>query len=311
MMTTLAEQLGYDKNTKLLIVNADDFGLSFSVNEAIKQLLVEEKISSTSLMMPCAFAKDGAQWFVENPQYDVGIHFTFTSEWDKYKWRPITLNNDIMSLVTDEGYFYSNNLDFELHAVSSQVRQELINQMELALKLGLKPTHADNHMGSLYGLATGQNFITEVLDVCAYYGMPFRLPRYSHEKLQGIVKLEMSPILEQTSQLADIKGVIIPDFLHTLPFEMLEHDNINTYEQQVKQMIVDLPAGVTEVYIHPSIKSSELDYFHKHPQKRVLEYELYQSDFVQQMCHDYSVKIIDWKALQALQRQKNSKNYPY
>ena len=45
---SLAEALGYQKEDRLLIINADDFGLSYSVNQAVKQLLVQRKISSAT-----------------------------------------------------------------------------------------------------------------------------------------------------------------------------------------------------------------------------------------------------------------------
>ena len=310
-MTTLAEQLGFDKSSKLLIINADDFGLNYSTNTAVKDMLVKGTISSTSLMIPCAYARDGALWSKENPNYDVGIHFTFTSEWEKYKWRPLTINHDIQSLVNDEGFFYSNGLDFEQHAVSSHVRQELLTQMEVALQMGLKPTHADNHMGSLYGLFTGHHFMMEVLDVCAYYGLPFRLPRYTHPHLQGVVIEEMAPIVSQMAALADAKAVVIPDYLHTLPFELQEGEDSHSYEQQVENMIKQLPSGVTEVYIHPSIKSSELEDFHKESEKRVLEYEVFNSDFVQRICKQHNVQLINWKMLQQLQRSQTNKDYTF
>lgn len=310
-MLTLAEQLGFSKDSKLLIINADDFGLNYSTNAAIKEMLEKGKISSTSLMLPCAYARDGAKWSAENSSFDVGIHFTFTSEWEKYKWRPLTMNHDIKSLVDEEGYFYSDSLSFEQHAVSSQVRQELLTQVETALQLGLKPSHADNHMGSLYGLYTGQHFILEILDLCAYYGLPFRLPRYTHPLLQGVVLEEMKPIVDQLAAAADAKGVIIPDYLHTLPFELLQGETLESYKLQVKAMIEQLPSGVTEIYIHPSKSSIELDDFHRESTKRVLEYELYSSSYVQELCSQNDVTLINWNMLQKLQRSLVNKDYSF
>lgn len=83
---TLAERLGYGREAKLLIVNADDFGMCHAENTAITQLLQERAVSSATVMIPCSWAKEAVAWSVANPEFDVGVHLTFTSEWNGYKW---------------------------------------------------------------------------------------------------------------------------------------------------------------------------------------------------------------------------------
>ena len=93
------------------------------------------------------------------------------------KWGPVYRDGAVDSLVTNEGYFCKDSKTFERQADPVQVRHELIAQIKMALQLGVNLTHADNHMGSLYGLQTGRDFLKPVLEVCANYGLPFRLPR--------------------------------------------------------------------------------------------------------------------------------------
>jgi len=307
---SLAQALGYEENDRLLIINADDYGLSYSVNQAVQQMLIKGTVSSTTLMLPCAWAREGAVWSTKHPQYDIGVHFTFTSEWDSYKWGPVTRNGDVTSLVTPEGYFHATCKEFEQSASTSQVQLELNSQVEMALQLGLKPTHADNHMGSLYGLQTGKHYLLETLNVCAYYGLPFRLPRYVHPLQQQVVSKEYEEQMKQLSAVADQKGVVILDYLIGLPFELGEGETKDTYEQQVKRCIAELPTGVTEMIIHPSLLTEELQSYHRQPEKRKIEFEVFQSG-VHEWLKEQQVKLIHWSELQQLQRANSKRQYPF
>jgi predicted glycoside hydrolase/deacetylase ChbG (UPF0249 family) len=48
--------LGYPADARLLIINADDFGMCHAVNEASLRALKEGLASSCSLMTPCPWA---------------------------------------------------------------------------------------------------------------------------------------------------------------------------------------------------------------------------------------------------------------
>ncbi|MBH5317733.1 polysaccharide deacetylase family protein [Paenibacillus sp. GSMTC-2017] len=304
----LATALGYKEEDRLLIVNADDFGLNYSVNAAAKQLLKEEAISSATLMMPCAWARDGALWSAENPQYDVGIHFTFTSEWGPYSWGPVTSSADVSTLITEEGYFYKDSLGFEQHATSEHVTIELINQLEKALKLGMTPTHADNHMGSLYGLRTGKHFMVEVLDVCASYGLPFRLPRYLTMENGQIAPPEMKEQAAAIAALADSKGVVIIDYLVGLPFQLQEEETYDSFKTNMIELLSNLKPGVTELIIHPSLLTEELKSFHLEPEKRNMEYNIFRDPEIIQTLQGAGIKLIRWSELQKLQKERNHKS---
>jgi len=300
----LAQALGYGENDRLLIVNGDDYGLCHSVNEGMQQLLSEEAISSATLMVPCGWAKEAAAWSRLHPQFDVGVHFTFTSEWEPYRWGPVNRNGKSDSLVDDEGYFYKDCLSFERRAASEQVRAELIAQVEIALKLGLNPTHADNHMGSLYGLMTGKHFLAEVLDVCAAYGLPFRQPRYVLAGDDQVAPPEMAEQARQLAAFADSKGVVIIDYLVGLPFELQQGETYESLKAGMQSLIRGLKPGVSELIIHPSKVTEELKAFHREPAKRGMEFELFRDADIKQTMLEEGVRMIRWRDLQQLQRSR-------
>ena len=63
---------------KYLIINADDFGLNKEQNEAIKDLLNNKLITSTSLMSVAAEATDAVS-FAKDIDFPVGVHITLLS----------------------------------------------------------------------------------------------------------------------------------------------------------------------------------------------------------------------------------------
>ncbi|OMF38312.1 hypothetical protein BK133_01940 [Paenibacillus sp. FSL H8-0548] len=301
---SLAKALGYEEGEKLLLINADDYGLCHSVNSGIQQLLLDQIVSSATIMMPCGWAREAALWSARHPQLDVGVHFTFTSEWDLYRWGPVNRKQNTDSLVTNENYFPRECKTFEQQADPEQVKMELIAQIEMALAMGMKPTHADNHMGSLYGLATGRNFLSIVLDVCASYGLPFRLPRYLLEENGQIAPPELAEQAKQLAQLADSKGVVILDYLVGLPFQLQEGETFDSLKANMQQLLQSLHPGVTELIIHPSLVTDELNAFHAQPLKRGMELELFRNAEIKQTLQDEGIRMIRWRELQKLQRDR-------
>ena len=89
---TMAEKLGYPPDARLLIIHCDDIGMSFEANAAVKDLLTSGIPVSCSVMIPCPWAYDFMQWYRNHPEFDVGIHVTWTSERNTHRWRPLTGN---------------------------------------------------------------------------------------------------------------------------------------------------------------------------------------------------------------------------
>ena len=73
---TVQERLGYPKDTKLVIIHADDLGVSHSQNMASISAWESGVVSSGSIMVPCPWFPEIAHYFVEHPSADLGLHLT-------------------------------------------------------------------------------------------------------------------------------------------------------------------------------------------------------------------------------------------
>ncbi|HLR43197.1 MAG TPA: polysaccharide deacetylase family protein [Pseudogracilibacillus sp.] len=291
----LSEELGFHPDERLLIINADDFGMCNSTNRAIETLLKEEVITSTSLMTTCPWMKEAALIAKDNPRYDVGLHLTFTSEWENYKWAPITKFGKGVSFIDKFGYFPQDVQPVE-SAQASEIEKECIAQIETALSLGVDLTHLDNHMVSLGGITGGKNFMNIVIELSAYYGLPLRLPR---------TPFNIIPHDEALIKLVDDKGVVIPDYINVLPFVMPEEkSNQEAIKENVLDIIHHLMPGVTEVIYHPSIATDELKGITDTWSFRNMEFNVFRDPEVIKVIQEENIRLITWRDMRNLQRSK-------
>src|SRR5882672_5049632 len=136
---TLVERLGYTPGTKLIVVHADDLGETHSVNAAAIKALQGGTISSASLMVPCPWFPEIADYAQSHPDADFGLHLTLTSERVYYRWGPVAPADKVPSLVDHNGYFH-HHWEENKHINAKEVEVELRAQIERALAMGVRPT---------------------------------------------------------------------------------------------------------------------------------------------------------------------------
>lgn len=298
MSAGLAERLGLAPTARAVILNADDFGMCHAANTAITRLLGDGAIDSATVMVPCAWAPEALAFAASRPDLDVGVHLVLTSEWTRYRWRPLTAG---ATLVDEAGFFPADVRAVEEGASEADVAAELGAQLQAALDAGVDVTHLDNHMGSVYGLLTGRDFLGPVLGLAARHGLPFRLPR-TMEGADGDPALQAT--LTEAAAAADALGVEIVDRLWTHPFDAAPGE---TYEQVRDGFIALLravPPGVTEIYLHPMVDDDELraavDFG---AEKRGHELRLLSDPAVQRAIADEGLVRIGWRDLRDQQRK--------
>lgn len=144
----LLRKMGFPPQSKLLILHADDVGMSHSVNTASFEALEKGWVSSASIMVPCPWLNETAEFARSHPDIDLGLHLTLTSEWNNYRWRPLNRAH-FESLLDPDGYFYKEGADVGKHALPEDATAEVAAQIEKARSAGIRFTHLDNHMGAL------------------------------------------------------------------------------------------------------------------------------------------------------------------
>ena len=79
-----AERLGYKADARVLIVNADDFGMCHDQNEGVMTGLKDGVFTSSTILVTCPWFEEAADFARKNPAADLGVHLTLTAEWDAY-----------------------------------------------------------------------------------------------------------------------------------------------------------------------------------------------------------------------------------
>lgn len=144
----LAQRLGYGPDARLLIVHADDLGLTRSVNASFINGWRLGGINSGSAMVPCPEFPDIAAFARQQPDADIGLHLTLTSENSDKRWASVAPAKQIPSLVDHQGFLHVKWTG-DMTIVPAEVEIEIRAQIEKAHAAGLVPTHIDSHQYKL------------------------------------------------------------------------------------------------------------------------------------------------------------------
>lgn len=131
---------------KLLIIHADDLGMTHSINQSTFTALESGSVTSASVMAPCPWFPEVAEFARAHPDADLGIHLTLTCGWSGYRWGPISGRDRVPSLLDPDGYFWPSVRLMTEHVRVREAEIELRAQIEYALQAGIIPTHLDSHM---------------------------------------------------------------------------------------------------------------------------------------------------------------------
>lgn len=236
---TIQERLGYPKDAKLVIIHADDLGVSHSENAASILAMQKGSVSSASIMVPCPWFPEIAAFAESNPTADLGLHLTLTSEWKYYKWGPVTAKEKVPGLVNKNGFLYSSVDSVYQSASAAEVETEMRNQVIRAKQFGVDPTHLDAHMG-----AALQRF--DYFKAYLKIGHEFKIPVFIPRILEVPLKVKFDTIISDKDVLVDhILSASPPDF---------KNGFANFYNNGIK----NLKPGLTYLIIHTAFDDEEM-----------------------------------------------------
>ncbi|RLF02741.1 MAG: hypothetical protein DRJ64_09005 [Thermoprotei archaeon] len=289
-MNVIYEKLGYDKKDILLIIHADDVGMCHSVNEAALDLLLNEDISSCSLMVPCPWILEAFDFFKSHMDIDVGIHSTFTSEWRFYRWGPVTPKDRVRSLLDEQGYLWRNSLMVANNAKPYEIGLELESQISRALRFGIRPSHVDTHMGTVY---TRPEFFMKYVDLSIRYGATPMVVYPKREVIEWAKRSEGVTINEE--MINTMKDLKVPklDMLFTKIEGHEYHDRLKGFIKILKS----LQSGkFYQIIIHPGMRTYELKgIIGEYYILRYLDYRIVKSMDVKEVLDKRNIHLIGWR----------------
>lgn len=299
----MIQKLGVSPTDRLVIINADDFGVTHSTNQAIMQMFQSHAITSTSIMIPGAAAREAALLSTKAHSMNVGIHITLTSQKSRY-YKPIDGQKKFSSLTNEQGDFYDKVSDFEKKADPDEVRAEVEAQIQMAISLGIEPTHLDSHEGSILGLYHHRDFLEVIFDLCRKYALPFCLPIRILE--HPSFSPEQKQLFKERIRLANQLGIQLIDDLAGLPYHLSSGEGYEEAKAELIKQIHHLKPGITQITTHPAFISDELKELTEHYEKREMEYQLYNDAEVRKLIESLDIKLTSWKVIRDLQRGKLS-----
>jgi predicted glycoside hydrolase/deacetylase ChbG (UPF0249 family) len=235
----LAEKLGYPRDAKLLIIHADDAGLSSTVDSAIVSAFEKGRINSASIMVPCPDFPKLAAYAKQHPEFDWGIHLTFTSEWKNLKWPGVARSSEIKSLLDQNGNLYATNEEVRKNARLEDIEKEMRAQIEKAVSSGIKITHLDNHMGSILGSP-------EIIKIYQKIGKEYKLPVLIPMNMLHRMAPGLLPYIDTT-------GAVVNEFISV--YGAVPADKWKDFYNQKLQ---NLKPGLNELIFHLAFDNDEM-----------------------------------------------------
>ena len=278
---TIAERLGYPADAKLLILHADDLAVAHSEDDASFDALDKHAVTSASIMVPCPWLTEVANYAKSHPDADLGLHLTLTSEWKNYRWGPVESRDKVPSLLDSSGYLRPDG-DPALKA--DEVERELRAQITRAVALGIHPTHLDSHMGVLF---SRPELFAVYVKIAHEYKLPFLAVRSSDAPKELLSLLSDRDVVLDSIVMADPKV------------------DAAQWKNFYSTALANLKPGVTEIIVHLGHDDAEMQsVMADHPDYgaawRQRDYEAVTSPEFKRALEENHVVLIRWSDLKKL-----------
>ncbi len=286
------KKLGFSNHDRIVIIHTDDIGMCHASIQAFNEMNEYGLISSGATMVPCSWFPDVASLCRQIPKVDMGVHLTLTSEWDTYRWAPISTCNRNSGLIDAEGYLFRTSEEAQLKGDPDMVKLELQAQLERSISAGINVTHLDTHMNTI----AHPKFISSYIQLAIENKVPFLFPRLDKDGFRQL-ELEEDIALMAANYVHILEDQGIPLVDHATGLTL--SDPINRLEQ-AKQILRSLPPGITHFIIHPSIDTPELRAITPDWQCRVADYHTFMDEELRKYIQKIGLQIIGYRSLKEL-----------
>lgn len=265
-----------------IIINADDFGMTKSINNAIIELMKLGTVTSTTVMVNMPHVQE-AVLLLDIPKISIGLHFNLT------EGKPLSDPAEVKSIIDANGKFYDKKqLEFRAKnnlIVKEEVLLELKTQYEkLYSIIGDRITHFDSHQGL--------NRIPVVFKALLDFGNETEKPKgirfYVKHYLQESGKVVVPGLFE--IKKFGLKRLVVEQYLKRnkrqinryfkSPEGMLvtsSHNAIDVFKALVTVPSVKFGTAILEIPCHPAVDIIGLENT-KLTDERVVEYQFLKSE---------------------------------
>ncbi len=249
---------------RLLIVNADDYGVSTGVNRAVIDAHLHGILTSATMMATGAAVADAVARLADAPRLDIGCHLLLVDG------RPAARPELIRSLLDGSdrfpatlGAFLTNVLTGRARA--SEVVVELRAQIDLLLGMGITPSHLDSHKHAHAHpmIADAVMRVAEEYKI-RYIRSPFEGFTLS-DALRGITGCSRSKLLKRYA-LAHAMSLYAPLFRKRLgSYDCRYPEHFHGFvltgclcPENIANLLERVRPGVNELMCHPGLVDDEL-----------------------------------------------------
>lgn len=284
----LAERLGHPKGTRLLMIHADDVGMCRSVNATTIKAMTEGVTTCGSVMVPCPWFPEIAAWSKEHPEADLGLHLTLTSEWRTYRWRSVSPPDKVKGLLDPDGFMWRSVEQVVKNATPDEVALEIQAQIDRARQFGMKPTHVDSHMGTLFA------------DV-RFFQAYTRVARKN-----GLLPMVLAPTPEVLAEAKEIglEYTGLAKKLHSEGFVLLDQlstglkgGSLEARTEDFKRYVRGLKPGITELIVHLAGNDDEIQHVTGNWAARFHDYTICTDPAIRRFLADEGVKLVGYREL--------------
>jgi len=241
------------ESRRRLIVNADDFGRSHSINQAVIRAHREGILTTASLMVNESGLDEAVALARENPKLGVGLHLTLLCG------RSALPREKIPGLVNADGEFGTSPVAlglryFAQRGLREQLRQEIHAQFAKFRATGLPLDHVNGHL-HLHLHPTVFRILMEDAEQ-----LGIRRLRLTHDCFRRNARLaggrwfyRFSHSLIFSILSARVRGALRQrNIRHTrFVFGLLQDSRVD--EAFILKLLPRLPGGDSELYSHPSL----------------------------------------------------------
>lgn len=276
------KKLGYSNQDKLLIIHADDLGVSHSVNIASIEAFEKKGITSASIMVPCPWFPHIAQYASAHPELCWGIHLTLTAEWDHYKWDGVSSSNEIGSILDDKNFMYASVAEVLAEYSLEEIKKELRAQIDRAIQFEVPLSHLDSHMGTLF---SNEELFKAYLSMGNEYKLPILMP-YNRIPKEWNVDALMGPYQVGVKQI-----IMLPA-------------SSDTWRDVYKSALEQIEPGINEMIIHLGKDNGELqevmvDHIDFGATWRQNDLDYILSEEFRNVLRDNDIHMISWKEIKS------------